>query len=167
MKKIVLTLLVTFLFIGCGSKESSNQPVEAKLVLNKSLSDVTINDQHEVPHTISTDIKTVIFAFSKDVGHNCNEFFASKAPGYLQENNALFVADVSGAPSLIRSMFIMPGLKDFKHTVLVMENAQTAAAYKSGLETDKIVLVSLENGVITDINSLATTQELEKTLQTK
>ncbi|NCO01870.1 MAG: hypothetical protein GW906_08585 [Epsilonproteobacteria bacterium] len=164
MKKIVIGVLAALLFIGCSST-SKDVAVEAKLVVNQTLAGVQLNDQFGKPHTIEADTKKVIFVFSKANGHACNEFFATKSTTYLQENKAVFVADFSAAPSLIRSMFIMPGLKDFNHTILVIDNKNSSAAYKTEENSENIVVASLENLVITEIKYLTTTQELEKELK--
>ena len=47
------------------------------------------------------------------MGHLCNDFFVTQDASYLANNKSIFVADVSSAPSIIRSMFIMPGFKRF------------------------------------------------------
>ena len=167
MKNVFIGLLAALVFLGCSSKETDSQPVEPKLVVEKSVADLSLKDQHEKAHTISADTKTLIFAFSKDIGHTCNDFFATKADSYLSDNNAMFVADVSSAPSLIRSMFIMPGLKDFKHTVLVIDDKKIARAFKSGQDSEKIVVVSLENNIITAINTLTTVEELSSKIEQK
>lgn len=164
MKKIILSLLMSLVFIGCSS-DDANGTVEAKLVINKSLSGLTLNDQFDKPHTLSNDTKTVIFAFSKDMGHLCNDFFVTQDASYLADNKAIFIADVSSAPSFIRSMFIMPGLKDFKHTVLVLDDKTMAAGFKSGLDVEKIVVISLDNGTITQINKAYSVNELKSAIE--
>jgi ATP-dependent phosphoenolpyruvate carboxykinase len=164
MKKLVLAALSVFVFLGCSSN-ATNENVKPALVVTQSIENLQLNDQHEVPQTIAADTKKIIFAFSKDVGHTCNDFFATKTPSYLADNKVMFVADVSGAPSLIRSMFILPGLKDFKHTVLVIEDKTVSASYKAGMESEKIVVVSLENKMITEIKTLSTTSELEAEIE--
>jgi hypothetical protein len=160
MKKLVLAALSAFFFLGCSSNATSEN-VQPALVVTQSIENLKLNDQNEVPQTIPADTKKLVFAFSKDIGHTCNDFFATKEPSYLADNKVVFVADVSGAPSLIRSMFILPGLKDFKHTVLVMDDKSIAAVYKAGMDSEKIVVVSLDNKIITEIKTLATTAELE------
>jgi len=165
MKNIILTLLATLVFLGCDSKEPNPKDLEPKLVLQKSVANFSFNDQHEKAHTIATDTKTLIFAFSKDMGHTCNDFFASKPADYLTQNRAVFVADVSGAPSVIRSMFIMPGLKDFKHTVLIIDDKNVATGFKSGIDSEKIVIVSLENQNIAGIKTVTTTEELASAIE--
>lgn len=165
MKKIITGLLTLLLFIGCGSNATTDAKVEPKLVVTKSLADLKLNDQNEKPQTISADTKKVIFVFSKDNGHACNNFFATKDDSYLKDNNVQFVADVSGAPSIIRSMFIMPGLKNFKHTILVIDDKGVSAAYKTEQNSEKIVLVMLDNQIITEIKYLNNVEELEKEIQ--
>ena len=167
MKKIVLGLLVGLLFIGCSSDKSEQKNVEPNLVVSKSLSSLSLNDQFEKAQTIQADTKKVIFAFSKDVAHTCNDFFATQSPTYLSDNNTHFVADVSSAPSLIRSMFILPGLKDFKHTVILLDDKNIAAPFKAGVDVEKIVIVYLNNKIITDIKTIASTTELKQTIENK
>ena len=165
MKKTLIGLLMTLAFVGCSGKDNASQTIEPKLVLEKSIAGLSFNDQFEKAHTISTDTKTLIFAFSKDVGHTCNDFFATKSDTYLDDHKAMFVADVSSAPSVIRSMFIMPGLKDFKHTVLVIDDETIANNYKAGLDAQKIIVVSINNNIITSIEKVTTPEELARKIE--
>ena len=165
MKNVILGFLISLVFLGCTSKEASDQPVDPKLVIEKNVADMKLNDQHDTPHTVPSETKTLIFAFSKEVGHTCNDFFATKDATYLNDNNAIFIADVSAAPSVIRSMFIMPGLKDFQHTVLVIDDETVSNEYKSGQESEKIVIVSLQDKTITAIESVNTTEELASKIE--
>jgi len=167
MKNVILGLLLALVFLGCDSKELNPKDLEAKLVVNQSVAAFNLNDQHEKTHNISADTKTLVFAFSKEIGHTCNDFFATKEETYLQDNKAMFVADVSAAPSVIRSMFIMPGLKDFKHTVLVIDDENVATGYKEGMDTEKIIIVKLNDQIISSISTVSTTQELASTIEAK
>ncbi len=165
MTKIITALIAAFLFIGCSSK-AVEQNVEPKLVIGKNI-ELNLNDQHEKAQSIPADTKTLIFAFSKDSAHTCNDYFVTKAPTYLADNGAVFVADVSAAPSLIRSMFIMPGLKDFKHTVLILDDKSVAAGYRAKMETEKIVVISVDNLKITGIKNINSTKELIAKIEAK
>ena len=166
MKKIFTSLLIALLFIGCSSK-AVDENITPKLVVNKSLNALSLNDQNDNTHKVSTTTKTIVFAFSKDGAHTCNDYFVSKSPSYLADNNTLFVADVSAAPSLIRSMFIMPGLRDFKHTVLILDSKEKAAPFRAKLDTEKIIIVSLDNFKITAIKTITSKDELIKAIESK
>ena len=78
MKIIIAFFLTALMFVGCSSKETTDTPAEAKLVLLKTLS-LNLNDQNEKAYTLAPTTSKVIFAFSKDVGHTCNDFFATKS----------------------------------------------------------------------------------------
>jgi len=159
--------MAAFLLIGCSSSDATSVNAVPTLVVGKSLKSLELNDQHEKAHKLAADTATVIFAFSKDGAHTCNDYLQTKDASYLADNNAAFIADVSAAPSFIRAMFIMPGLKDFKHTVLVLDDETIAAPFRAGMDTEKIVVVNLENGTITDIQTITTQVELIKVIETK
>lgn len=165
MKIVIAIFLTALMFIGCSSKETTDVPVVPKLVVTKSLAELKLNDQNEKAYTLDSSTRKVIFAFSKEVGHTCNDFFATKNPTYLDDNNVVFVADVSSAPSLIRSMFILPGLKDFKHRVLVLDDKELAKAYKENQDVEKIIVVVLKDGIITNVKSVENVIDLAKEIE--
>ena len=164
MTKILLGLLATFLLVGCSSS-AVEENVKPKLVVGQSVADLKLNDQFEKPHTLNSNTYKLIFAFSKDGAHVCNDFFNTQVPTYLEDNNAQFIADVSAAPSLIRDMFIMPGLKDFKHTVLLLDDKALAAPFRKDMDVEKIVVVYVLNKEITKIETISTEAELKKIIE--
>ncbi len=167
MKKIIVGLMAALLFLGCSSKGAEEVVVEPKLVVGKNLADMALNDQFEKAQALDSNTKKVIFAFSKDMAHTCNDFFVTQSPTYLSDNNTQFVADVSAAPSLIRSIFILPGLKDFKHTVLLLDDKMIAAPYRSNMDVEKIVVVYLDNKSITNVVTINSEDELKKVIEAK
>ena len=162
MKNLLLALLFSLSFIACSDEVAV--PVQSKIVVGNSLAPLTLNDQFEKPHTVSADTQKIIFAFSKDMGHMSNEFFAKQDADYLTKHKAVFIADVSSAPSLIRSMFIMPGLKDFKHTVLVIEDKNVAASYRIDAKKEQIMILDVKDMVIEKINYVSDAASLAKAL---
>ena len=165
MKKIILGRFTYLLFIGCSSS-AVEQNVKPALIVGSNL-EINLNNQHEKAVPMPADTKKVIFAFSKDGAHICNDYFITKSPNYLANHNTLFVADVSAAPSLIRSMFIMPGLKDFKHTVLILNDKAVAASFRKNMDIEKIVVVTLDNLKITDIKTITSEKDLIAEIEAK
>jgi hypothetical protein len=157
-------LAIALLFLGCSSKSEDNKNVEAKLVVGKSLENLKLNDQNEKPQTLPADTKVVFFSFSKPVGHKCNKFLESKPANYIKEHNAVYVADVSPAPSLIKKMFILPDLKELKFPILLINDDKLSAEYTKGINKDSIIIVELKDLKITAIKEAKDTKELEKIL---
>jgi hypothetical protein len=166
MTKLIIAFVLTF-FIGCSSQDKEILNAEPSLVVGKTLTPLTLNDQFEKAHTIQTNTKKLIFAFSKDAAHTCNDYISTKDTEYLSKNDAQFIADVSAAPSLIRSMFIMPGLKDLKHTVLILSDPVKAAPFRAGIDTEKIITVRLDNGKITAVNAINGVKDLTTFIEKK
>ena len=162
MKNILLAFIAAMFFLGCS--DDVKVEVEPKVVVGNSLESLKLNDQFEKPQSLKADTTKVIFAFSKDMGHMSNEFFDKQDADYLAKHNAVFVADVSGAPSLIRSMFIMPGLKEFKHTVLVIEDKNVAASYRIEAHKEAIMIVEINNFIIENISYVSSEEELSQAL---
>lgn len=166
MKKILLGLITTLLFIGCSSDKEVQVNVEPSLVVGKSLN-LTLNDQFEKAHTLDSKTKKVIFVFSDDMGHVANDYFATKEASYLSNYNTQFVADISAAPSLIKSMFILPGLKDFKHTVLLLKEKEVSAPFRAKIDVEKIIVVYVDGATISSIKTISTKEELIATIEAK
>lgn len=166
MIKSGIALLITLLVvIGCSTEESEINNIAPKLVIGQTLSNLELNDQFEKQHSLNSSTKTLIFAFEKKGAHICNDFFNIQESTYLEKHNTQFVADVSSAPSVIRSLFIMPGLKDFKHTVLLLEDKVVAKPFRKNIDIEKIIIVSLNNKSITKIQTISTTEELKESIE--
>ena len=59
----------------------------------------------------------------------------------------------------------MPGLQDFKHTVLLLDDKAVAAAFRKDMDVEKIVIVYVLNKEISKIKTISTEEELRKTLE--
>ena len=164
MKNIILAFVVALSFIGCSSNSQENKNVEPKLVVGKSLADMKLNDQNEKPQTLPADTKVVFFSFSKPVGHMCNAFLEKHPENYLAQHHAVYVADVSPAPSIIKNMFILPDLKELKFPILLINDDKLSAEYTKGMDKKSIVVVTLKNGTIKKIDNLKDAKALEEKL---
>ncbi len=161
MKQIFITLLVALTFFGCNSQSEETKNITPKLVVGKSLSSLKLNDQNEKPQTIPADTKIVFFSFSKPVGHMCNAFLESKPADFLPKHHAVYIADVSPAPSLIKNMFILPDLKKLPFPILLINDDNLSAAFTKGMDKKSIVVVTLENGTIKKIENVQDAKALE------
>ena len=87
-KVLFLAMLTTALFSNSFNQDSNIGSFELK-------------DQFEKKHTVNSDVQTIIFSAEKDTSAGLNEFLSSKEKGFLEQNNAVFIADISGMPSII------------------------------------------------------------------
>lgn len=125
---------------------------------------LTIPDQFDKSHSLNRDTKTLILAFAKDTGHTVKAFLSQKDKEYLPAKNALFVADISPMPTVIRNTFALPDLKESPFSVLLIYDKNIASKLKNEEQADKIAIVSLDNGVIQNVEYITTEDELTEAL---
>lgn len=150
IKKFLFTV-----FLGLSAFANS-------LTIGNNLPTLTIKDQFEKEHTVDANIKTIIFSATKSEGVTIKEFLLAKDKDYLTTNKAVYVADITGMPSLITKFIAMPKMKDYPFPVLLVDEANKTLF---PVKEDMISIISLENGKITDIKYVKTTAELAEILK--
>ena len=150
IKKFLFTV-----FLGLSAIANS-------LTIGNNLPTLTIKDQFEKEHTVDANIKTIIFSATKSEGVTIKEFLLAKDKDYLTTNKAVYVADITGMPSLITKFIAMPKMKDYPFPVLLVDEANKTLF---PVKEDMISIISLENGKITDIKYVKTAEELGQNLK--
>jgi len=116
--------------------------------VNSNIGSFELADQFEKKHTVNSDIQTIIFSSEKDTSAALNEFLASKEKGFLEANKTVFVADISGMPSVISYLFALPKMKKYNYNVLLIEEEGDKRFLK---QEEKLTVYKLENGVVTSV----------------
>jgi len=116
--------------------------------VNSNIGSFELADQFEKKHTINSDIQTIIFSSEKDTSAALNEFLASKEKGFLEANKTVFIADISGMPSVISYLFALPKMKKYNYNVLLIEEEGDKRFLK---QEEKLTVYKLENGVVTSV----------------
>jgi len=150
IKKLLLTI-----FLGLSAFANS-------LTVGNNLPVLTIKDQFEKEHTIDSKVKTIIFSATKEESNTIKEFLNSKGNDFLITNNIAYVADITGMPSLITKFVAMPKMKEYPFPVLLVDEANKTLF---PVQEDMISIIKLENGKITEIKYVKTTEELGQNLK--
>ena len=127
------------------------------LTVGSSLPTLTIKDQFEKDHVVDASVKTIVFSASKTEGATIKDFLLTKDKDFLAKNNLVYVADITGMPSIITTLFAMPKMKDYPFSVLLVDEANKGLF---AVKEDMISVISLENSKITDIKYVKTAEEL-------
>lgn len=144
-------LLATFLALGLNA---------SSLKVDSMINDIKIKDQHEVEHTLGANIKTILFASDKNTSDILRDYLLplSEKENILEKNGAVYVADISGMPSLISKFIALPKMKKYPFSVLLLDDTNKANFEK---EEGKIIVYSVDNGKISNITKISTAKELE------
>ncbi len=171
---VLLFVALTAFFSGCS--KSDETPVSTEVVVVESgviapnitvgepMKNATFTDQFDKEHNVANANK-VIFAFTKDMGHVVTDLLKSQPDDYLSSKNIFFVADMSKMPSLIYKMAVLPDLEDLKYPILTILDEEKGAGYINANEGNRIMVVDIEAGNVTDVTFLATTEDLVKEIE--
>ena len=136
--------------------------VANSFTVGDTVPDITINDQFEKAHKIDANVKTVLFASDKDASDILKEYLLSKEGDVLTANNAIYVADISGMPSLITKFFALPKMKKYPFSVMLLDDTNKENFVK---EEGKIIVYTLDNLKVTDKKSITTAEELAEIIK--
>ena len=168
IKKIILSLLALiivavgglFLVNGKNNYDATKYSATATDGINVgSKITFTLPDQFDKAHTLTNDTKKLILVFAKATGHTVKEFLKTQSADYLSKKNALFVADISPMPTVIRNTFALPDFKKSSYSVLLIYDETIAKELKNVDNAEKIAVATMENGVVKDIKFVSTKEE--------
>lgn len=151
-----LTIFI-LLFFMLNAKEADK---ESTL---RAIYTASYKTQNDVSLKIPQEQKLIIIAFDKANASLVNEYLDTKEPTYLQNNNAVFIADVSDVPNFLLKMVALPKLKKFKHTIYL--NADSELKKSLPQKEGKITLLYIQNGAIMETLYISSAKELEVSIQ--
>ena len=151
-KKIVLA---TLLALGLNA---------ASLNIDSSIVDIKIKDQFDKVHTLNSDVKTILFASDKGTSDMLRDYLLplSEKENVLEKNGAVYVADISGMPSLISKFIALPKMKKYPFSILLLDDSNKENFVK---EDGKIIVYSVVDGKITNIEKISSKEELSNIIK--
>lgn len=135
----------------------------AQLVVGDQLPAITLSDQHEKSGTIGPATRFVILSRDMAAGDVVKDGLAGMDQAALDLRGAVYVADISGMPSMIASMFAIPKMRDRSYLVLLDRDGSATRdfPYVEGRPT----LLVVEQGKIARVVQPASGDELRALLQ--
>ncbi|MCG3692279.1 hypothetical protein [Aliarcobacter butzleri] len=129
------------------------------LAVDSTVSELKIKDQFEKEHTLNANIKIILFASNKATSDMLRDYLLplSEKENILEKNNAVYIADISGMPSLISKYIALPKMKKYPFSILLLDDTNKDNFTK---EDGKIIVYTLDNLKVTNITKISTPQEL-------
>jgi hypothetical protein len=147
MRLIFLTLLSFSLLI-------------AKVNNGDVLPSLALVDQFDKKVEVRNDA-TLIVSFQKSVSSEIQAYLDAKSKHFLEENNILYLSDMSAAPTFMIKLFGIPKMKKFRYKVALIYDSDIADNFQR--ESDKITVITLRHHKIIKIQFVSP-EDLEKVL---
>lgn len=111
-----------------------------------------LNDQHEQPYAIPANTRVLLVTADKASGGLAHGVLKDIPQAEQERRGIVYVADVSGMPSLVTSMFALPKMRDYGYRIMIgMEPGQTAMLPRAA---DAVTLIELESGRIKSVEEV-------------
>jgi hypothetical protein len=151
MKKLFLLALLSISLFASSIKVGDNFPA------------ISYKDQFDTSHVLKASTKVLIIAFTRDGGNIVKDALTPKGDGFLESINALYLADISGMPSIISSFFAIPKMKKYPFKILLEKDNSLQDKYP--YSEDKVTIIKLNNQKVESIEYIATKDELLEKLK--
>ena len=167
-KSLLFSVIVgaSLLFAGCGDKVKNTNVVQKAefkdIKVGNKLADFTIANQFDKKFSLINDTKIVMFAATKDMGHVIKQYLANKSKDYLEKRKIIFIADISSMPTIIFNMFALSDMQSANYSMLLIKKEQNAKRFVNEAKKDYIMILSLNNKIITDIKYVNNQKDLQK-----
>ncbi len=142
---------------------TSNPLLADPLKIGDRLPEKVFSDQHDKLHRLDNRVELLIFAHTKQMGTLMTDILAHAGADLLQRHNAIYLADISGMPSLIAKFIALPKMRKIDSPICLVRDAEEAAWLPTA--EDKLTLLQLDSGRITAISFTAEEETIRSLLE--
>lgn len=128
------------------------------LNINDKFLSFLLPDQFDKIHSVDGKLSYIIISFEKENSKIVNEFLSTKSEKFLDEKNSVFIADISGMPTIITKMFALPKMRDYKYPILLIYDDKGDKFLR---KDDKITIYTLKDTQVSNIDFISSKKELE------
>jgi hypothetical protein len=144
---------------GAGLAEA---PTGAGLGPGDRLTPFRLEDQHGVVHEVDATRRAVLLSRDMEGGGHVREALAEDGAQRLARADAVYVADVSRMPGLVRRIIAEPRMRSRPYPVLVDRSGEVSAGLPS--EPGRATLIVLEGLEVRAVRSLDTSEAVRESL---
>lgn len=113
---------------------------------------------------VGADTQIILYVPDKKASNIVRSLLDTKGPEYVPKRKMAVVSDLSNAPSFVRTLFILPGLKAYAYDMLIIEDEFSPVIFKSELE--KVSVIVVDSGIQKSVQMAASKEELENIIDT-
>jgi hypothetical protein len=129
------------------------------LQIGAKIPTLTLEDQFEKKHTIKPqNYKTYIFSAQRDTSEWMDQFLQTKEKNFLEQNQAVYISDISSMPSFVTSLFALPKMQKYPYTLMLMYDENTIFPVKE----DSLTVVKTDNNVVKSITFISQVEQIKK-----
>jgi len=134
----------------------------AKIEIGEYIDNFYLKDQFNLTHKVNKNSKFIIIVSRRDSFEKLNSFLVKQRRFYLRRFSALYLVNISKVPEFIKAIFIISKIQTYDFPILIIDNQKNMIDYM--FDTNSIIVLSLNNYQIMEINKFDTPLELDQFL---
>ncbi|TPE50912.1 hypothetical protein FJM67_10155 [Maribrevibacterium harenarium] len=152
------------LILGGAVVLSSGCATAPQPVANASYVDLKgISDQHGNSFAFAEQMQTLIFVRDMDAKDLVDESLSNVNRQCLKVGQVVYLADISGMPSLIANFIAIPKMRDYDYPIWLDTEGDVSASLAA--REDQVTLFAVSQGDFTNTEFVATETQLTEKLQ--
>lgn len=157
MTRLRVPAIVALLAAGLAAAAAADP-----LGVGAALPELRLPDQHGQERSVPADVRVVLFSRDMKGGGAIRELLAKDGAAFLAQHAAVYVADVSRMPGVIRAAIAKPRMRRRSYPVLLDEAGAATAPLPSA--SGKATAIFVEQGRITRVEHVDTVEALRALL---
>ncbi len=137
-------------------------PARAEFGPGDRLPTLELRDQHEQAQTIPDGTRILLFAPDRAAGELVTEALEDQDADSLAARDIRYLADISGMPGIITSLFALPKLRERPYPILLGEEAEQTQDWPR--REDQVTWLRLEDGRIDEVRYFDSAAALREAL---
>lgn len=111
---------------------------------------IRYEDQHGSIQVLGSEVKNVIFLADMDAKDSLHEVLEDRGQTFLDQHNAVIIADIHRMPYLVSVMFALPAMRDYSYRLLLIREEGPGQRFPS--RSGHMTLIRLKDRFIQSID---------------
>lgn len=134
----------------------------APLEAGQAVPALALEDQHDKPLSVAPDTRILLFSADRAASDLANEVLGRQAAGALERRKVVYVADISGMPSLVTRMFALPAMRALPFPIGLAREAGPVADLPR--QKGAVTVIQLDAGRVAAVDYARDSARLEQLL---
>ncbi len=131
---------------------------------NQTLTDLEFEDQHGRSHTLSEDLRFLIFSADMDGGKLIHRWMQDRNDEFLARQRIALLADIHRMPFLISKAIALPRMRDYNYSLLLIQEEGRGSIYPQ--KAGAVTILVLNRLAVQSIHHASSVEELQAVLDT-
>ncbi|MDE1168148.1 MAG: FAD/FMN-containing dehydrogenase [Pseudomonas sp.] len=103
----------------------------------------TLLDQFDQPYSLNSQARVLLVARDMDGAKLLDTALQGQPKGYLEQRDAVFLADVEKMPALIAKLFAVPAMRGYNYRVMLDRKGRIAPQYPA--QAGQVLWIELDH----------------------